>query len=241
MKWLFLALAVVFVCVVVTGCSTPPQAVHEKLGVRNEVAVQVPPARPGEPARPGAAVSAESARISSETLPPYEPVAGLAGKIASIGDSTATNLVARAAAEFRRIQPEVKLQVTAALAGVGLAALLEGRADIVPMSRALTPEEVAAFQLKFGYPPTQIKVAADALAIYVEKSNPVPGLKLAQLDGIFSRTQRRGGGSIETWGQESGPSARSHSTDTTRPTGSTRSSGSRCWMAASTGYPCGLN
>jgi phosphate transport system substrate-binding protein len=44
-------------------------------------------------------------------------------------------------------------------------------------------------------------VAADALAIFVEKGNPVPGLTLGQLDGIFSRTQRRGGSSIETWGQ----------------------------------------
>ena len=69
------------------------------------------------------------------------------------------------------------------------------------MSRALTPEEVRDFTAKYGYPPTEIKVAADALAIFVEKRNPVPGLTLEQLDGIFSRTQRRRGRSIETWGQ----------------------------------------
>jgi phosphate transport system substrate-binding protein len=109
--------------------------------------------------------------------------------------------VARAAAEFRLVYPTVKLQATAGLAPVGLKALLEGRADIVPMSRALTRDEVADFQKKFGYPPTQIKVAADALAIYVGKSNPVTGLTIQQLDGIFSRTQLRGGGSINTWGQ----------------------------------------
>ncbi|MGE5610894.1 MAG: PstS family phosphate ABC transporter substrate-binding protein, partial [Bacillota bacterium] len=111
------------------------------------------------------------------------------------------NLVARAAAEFRRVYPEVRLQATASLPRVGLLSLLEGRADIVPMSRALTPHEVGGFQAKFGYPPTQIKVAADALAIYVEKRNPVASLTLEQLDGVFSRTQRRGGSSIETWGQ----------------------------------------
>jgi phosphate transport system substrate-binding protein len=69
------------------------------------------------------------------------------------------------------------------------------------MSRPLTPEEIQGFTMKYGYPPTEIKVAADALAIYVEKKNPVPGLTLGQLDGIFSRTQRPGGSSIETWGQ----------------------------------------
>jgi phosphate transport system substrate-binding protein len=109
--------------------------------------------------------------------------------------------VARAAAEFRRAYPDVKVQATAGLAPIGLKALLEGRADIVPMSRALTPAEIADFQKQYGYPPAQIKVAADALAIYVEKSNPVPGLTLGQLDGIFSRTPHGSGTLIETWGQ----------------------------------------
>jgi phosphate transport system substrate-binding protein len=95
--------------------------------------------------------------------------------------------------------PDVTLQVTAVLTSIGPVALLEGRADIVPMSRPLTPEEVQSFARKYGYPPTEIKVAADALVI--DKKNPVTGLTLGQLDGIFSRTQRRGGSSIETWGQ----------------------------------------
>src|SRR4029434_5355666 len=80
-------------------------------------------------------------------------------------------------------------------------ALLAGRENIVPMSRPLTPNEVAAFEKKYGYPPTEIKSAADALGIYVERSNPLAGLTLEQLDGIFSQTQRRGATSIETWGQ----------------------------------------
>jgi phosphate transport system substrate-binding protein len=139
--------------------------------------------------------------VTSETLPPYRPVSGLSGDVTSIGASTTTNLVARAAAEFRKIYPDVTLQITASLTSIGPSALLEGRAGIVPMSRPLTPEEIQGFTTKYGYPPTEIKVAADALAIYVEKRNPVPGLTLEQLDGIFSRTQRRGGSSIETWGQ----------------------------------------
>jgi phosphate transport system substrate-binding protein len=136
----------------------------------------------------------------SEALPPYSAVAALSGTITSIGASTTTNLVAHAATEFRRIYPSVKLQVTAGLASIGPSALLGGRADIVPMSRPLQPQEMQEFKAKYGYPPTEIKVAADALAIFVEKRNPVPGLTLEQLDGIFSRTQRRGGPSIETWG-----------------------------------------
>ena len=143
----------------------------------------------------------DDANSVAEVLPPYEPVVGLAGKIISIGDSTTTNLVARGAAEFRKMYPAVTLQVTASPISIGPAALLEGRADIVPMSRPLASEEVQAFVAKYGYPPTEIKVAADALAIYVEKGNPVPGLTLGQLDGIFSQTQRQGVRPIETWGQ----------------------------------------
>jgi phosphate transport system substrate-binding protein len=137
----------------------------------------------------------------SDALPPYEPVAHLSGNIISIGASTTTNVVARVAAAFRQIYPDVALQITSSLTSIGPSALIEGRADIVPMSRPLAPEETQGFTKKYGYPPTEIKVAADALAIYVEKSNPVPGLTLQQLDSIFSRTQRRGGSSIETWGQ----------------------------------------
>jgi phosphate transport system substrate-binding protein len=93
------------------------------------------------------------------------------------------------------------MEVTAGLTSTGPPALIEGRADVVPMSRPLLPGEVEGFRAKYGYAPTEIRVAADALAVYVEKRNPVTGLTLTQLDGIFSRTRRRGGGSIETWGQ----------------------------------------
>jgi phosphate transport system substrate-binding protein len=142
-----------------------------------------------------------AAPVRSDQLPPYVPVAGLSGKVTIIGASTTTHLIARAAVEFRRLCPGVVLDVTAGATSIGATALVEGRADVVPMSRPLLPDEVEAFRSKYGYPPTEIKVAADPLAIYVEKRNPVPGLTLTQMDGIFSQTRRRGGPSIETWGQ----------------------------------------
>ena len=132
---------------------------------------------------------------------PYVTVEGLSGKITSIGASTTTNVVARAAAEFRRIYPDVTLEVTAGLTSIGPPALLEGKADIVPMSRPLTAREVRDFTEKFGYPPAEIKIAADALAIYVEKRNPLPGLTVQQLAAIFSRLPRADGSWIQTWDQ----------------------------------------
>jgi phosphate transport system substrate-binding protein len=149
----------------------------------------------------GAEAAATGTPVLPHLLPPYVPVVGFTGKITSVGASTTTNLVARLAAEFRRVYPDVTLEVTASPISIGPAALLDGRADLVPMSRPLTPEEVQGFTKKYGYPPTEIKVAADALAIYVGKKNPAPGLTLEQLEGIFSQSQRPGSRSIETWGQ----------------------------------------
>lgn len=184
MTRLLLTLAVASVWAVVTGCSARDQSA---LGLHI--------------VRPATGGDADAARESSGELPSYEPLAGLSGEIVSIGASTATNLVARVAVRFRQMYPNVTFQLTASRTIIGPAALVDGRADIVPMSRPLDPAEIRVFASKFGYAPTEIKVAADALAIFVEKTNPVSGLTLDQLDGIFGRTQHRGGSSIETWGQ----------------------------------------
>jgi phosphate transport system substrate-binding protein len=61
-------------------------------------------------------------------------------------------------------------------------------------------EEIDAFEKKFGYKPTEIKVAVDALAVFVHKDNPIKGLSLAQVDGIFGSTLKRGGKNARTWG-----------------------------------------
>ena len=61
--------------------------------------------------------------------------------------------------------------------------------------------EIDAFEKKYGYKPTEVKVAIDALAVFVRKDNPIKGLSLDQLDSIFSSTNKRGGKPINTWGE----------------------------------------
>ena len=56
-----------------------------------------------------------------------------------------------------------------------------------PMSRPMRSEEYEPFEKKYGYHPTSFPVAVDALAVYVNKDNPVQCLTLEQLDQIFSR------------------------------------------------------
>jgi phosphate transport system substrate-binding protein len=47
----------------------------------------------------------------------------------------------------------------------------------------------------------EIRVALDALAVFVHKDNPIEGLTLKQVDGIFSSTRKLGGGDISDWGK----------------------------------------
>ena len=70
------------------------------------------------------------------------------------------------------------------------------------MSRQMKSKELDTFEKKFGYKPTPIPVAIDALAIFVHKDNPIGtrGLTLKQVDSIFSSTNKRGGRPIHTWG-----------------------------------------
>ena len=62
-------------------------------------------------------------------------------------------------------------------------------------------EEIDAFEKKYGYKPRLVGVAIDALAMYVNKDNPIKTLTLQQADSIFSVTRKRGGQNVSTWGQ----------------------------------------
>lgn len=71
--------------------------------------------------------------------------------------------------------------------------------DLMPMSRPLWPDELKQFKDKFGYEPSVIIVAQDAVGVYVNENNPLARLTLSQLDGIYSRNPKRGGVRSEFW------------------------------------------
>jgi phosphate transport system substrate-binding protein len=81
-------------------------------------------------------------------------------------------------------------------------ALIAGTAQFGPMSRAMRATEIDQFESKYGFKPTQLRTSYDALAVYVNKDNPLEKLTLAQVDAVFSKTRRRGfGKNVTTWGQ----------------------------------------
>ncbi len=135
-------------------------------------------------------------------IKPYVKVGGVSGNLNSIGSDTMNNLMTFWAEGFNRIYPNIKVQIEGKGSSTAPPALILGTAQIGPMSRAMKPTEVDNFEKRYGYKPTQIRTALDALAVYVNKDNPVNGLNLSQLDAIFSMT-RKGGHreDITTWGK----------------------------------------
>lgn len=135
-------------------------------------------------------------------IPGYNRASGVSGNLSSVGSDTLANLMTLWAEEFKRLYPNVNIQIQAAGSSTAPPALAEGTANIGPMSRKMKDGEIQAFQNKYGYKPTEIRVAIDALAVYVHKDNPVKGLTIPQVDSIFSVTRKCGGGEeINQWGQ----------------------------------------
>ncbi len=134
-------------------------------------------------------------------LPTYTPVAGISGNLNSIGSDTLNNLMLLWAEGFRSIYPNVNIQIQGAGSSTAPAALIDGTAQLGPMSRAMTGAEMDRFEERYGYRPTEVRVAIDALAVFVNRDNPIKGLSLQQIDSIFSSTYRLGGSPIRNWGQ----------------------------------------
>src|SRR3954470_21066411 len=132
-------------------------------------------------------------------LKQYATAPALAGKLTSIGSGVTTILVNRWAAEFSLSYPQVELDIHGGGTADGLSALLEGKADMMPSGRPLSTDQIESFKAKFGYAPAEIVVAQDAVGVYVNKSNPIAGLTLAQLDATYSRNPKAGGTLPEFW------------------------------------------
>ncbi|MGB6221426.1 PstS family phosphate ABC transporter substrate-binding protein [Haloferula sp.] len=148
-----------------------------------------------------AAVATAAESHIDETLPSYKTVSGVSGSLSSVGSDTLNNLMTLWAEGFKKAYPNVTISIEGKGSSTAPPALMEGTAQFGPMSRPMKAEEIDAFEKKFGYKPTQVRVAIDALAVFAHKDNPLKGLTLKQVDGIFSSTRKLGGEDITEWGQ----------------------------------------
>jgi len=146
-----------------------------------------------------APVLAQQVQVESG-IAAYQKASGVSGNINSVGSDTMNNMMALWAEAFRKMYPNVKIQIEGKGSSTAPPALISGTSQFGPMSRAMRSTEIDQFEAKYGYKPTQLRTSYDALAVYVNKDNPLEKLTLAQVDAAFSKTRRRGGKNAGTWG-----------------------------------------
>lgn len=147
-------------------------------------------------------LTANATDLLDANLPTYTKASGVSGNLSSVGSDTLANLMTLWAEEFKRVYPNVNVQIQAAGSSTAPPALTEGTANMGPMSRKMKDKEIESFEKKYGYKPTPVAVAIDALAVFVHKDNPIKGLSIQQVDAIFSSTRKCGAAEdVSTWGQ----------------------------------------
>jgi len=145
-------------------------------------------------------------------LPSYRPRSDvqITGSFKGAASDVMVELAQKWIEKFKTYYPGVTLTIPPPYAGsLGAVELAKGDLDFVFVSRELRPDDIKAFKGKFGYEPTSIPIsggsyrhygALDAVAIFVNKDNPIEQLTFDQLDAMYSSTHHRGGTAITKWG-----------------------------------------
>jgi len=149
--------------------------------------------------RPVPSTKAPENAIQTVGFESYYVQESLTGYLRSIGSDSMDEVIADWESELGRFHPNLRFRHEGKGSSTAIPALLEQRSDIGPMSRPVKAAEIASFEEKFGYAPTQLTVAIDSLAVYVHPDNPIlqSGLSLEQLKNIFSQSEEP----ITRWGQ----------------------------------------
>jgi phosphate transport system substrate-binding protein len=114
------------------------------------------------------------------------------GTLGTVGSDTLAGLMLRWGEQLTHQYPGVRLQLQVSGSASAPPALTAGTTRLGPMSRPMTGEEREAFVARHGYPPLEVEVARDALAVVVHRHHPLETLSLEALDAIFSHTRRCG-------------------------------------------------
>lgn len=136
-----------------------------------------------------------------DALPGYVPETEVSGGIRIFGSFLKGNMAAWEAG-FQEHHPKAEFAHSFLTSSEGaMAGLYTGLADIAPAGDDAKITDMMPFYNVFGYLPLEIAVATGgydrrgtlwAVPIVVHADNPLPGLTLRQLDGIFG-SERTGG------------------------------------------------
>jgi phosphate transport system substrate-binding protein len=124
-----------------------------------------------------------------------------AEKITVKGSDTMVILAQRWAERYMSKNGQVSIQVTGGGSGTGISALINGTTDICNSSRSMKSSETQKLKERFGTSGIEIKCAKDGLTVYVNESNGVSNLTMAQLKDIYL-------GKITNWKDVGGKDAK---------------------------------
>ena len=175
----------------------------------------------------GAHARAEHAGLSGGGGPSVDPAIepyvnhnGLQGKLSIAGSDTMRPLISKLAAQFSSLHPGAQIAVEGTGSSTAIREFLLGLSyqrrgdkvqskgtagsntvELLASSRQLTEAESKGFESNYGYRPLEVPIAMDAVAVYVNKDNPIQRLTLAEVDALFGKDHKRGLTSITNWSQ----------------------------------------
>ncbi len=124
----------------------------------------------------GQAVVTKKGYISVKTSDSYKS-SGLTGTVVLDGSTSVGPLMDAIADEYKKLNPDVKVQIQQTGSSAGINSAIEGVCDIGMSSRELKSSESAKIKAH--------KMATDGIAVIVNNSNTVDGLTSEQIKSIF--------------------------------------------------------
>src|SRR2546430_6846688 len=148
-------------------------------------------------------------KLDLSALPEYKPGQVMSGTIRQWGSNYLADSMLEKYLEdgFHKYHPNVKFENNLGSPFIGIAGLYAKRAELAPMGRRATWDELQGYQRVFGTLPVEIPMATGsydvagwtfALVVFVNKDNPISQLSFEQLDGIFG-AERDGGWNGNKW------------------------------------------
>ena len=122
--------------------------------------------------------------LTTALLPAIAPQARTL--IQNKGSDTLVNVAQAWAEAYPEVNPEVAVAVSGGGSGTGIAAMINGTVDIANASRKMKDKEIELAE-EHGQNPVEHVVGYDALAVFINKNNPIKSMTLAQLKDIYGR------------------------------------------------------
>lgn len=141
-----------------------------------------------------------SHRLAAAVLCLFIGPAGAQTTLTSVGSDTLGELVQAWAQAYAVQTPQVRFQIRTPGSAAAPTALATGAADVGPMSRAMSAAELSDYRSRRGREPGRIRVAIDAVVVFVHPDNPLPALRLEDAARIWSQDAACGGSPAVSWG-----------------------------------------